>query len=512
MNENRSNQGKKRKTCDKELIVGTNNLAINGSSSSSSNAASPRASKKLKQPVRLVFEQIGNDANNTRAFFSEEQNKMFWNNGAVQIKFKLEGSFQSASLEGLTFNVHNKEEDYEFIASLSDYETQDEFTVGWLNLQPGHTGRVFVCCDGKKIELYFKNIKITDKIFVIGSTKFIEAYNNATEYEQASFITNYAEEVGKGGEAVNYKCYCIKGTHNNQLLMVKSYRRIGVSNAKLRVIYRDAFLLQQNVWKDPDVNKMVPEPIKFFENHYDAICEVHEFISGGSLLDNINSRNNGWYTSKSIMKDHIAKSIFSQLLHIKKTLNKHGVTHRDLSPENFLVQHVQGQLPILYVIDFGHARGALDDLQGVFGKKEYWSPELAEYFIRLKCVNELKEFDQNFVQKKADNLSAGKYNHKTDNFSLGQVLYVALTRSEPRYKEIARLQKLQGIANHIFVNIINGLMLRDPNDRWSADRALACLNNGFDAKSEVIVGHAPEIDGEGTELDYDSTLMFSNDF
>jgi serine/threonine protein kinase len=257
---------------------------------------------------------------------------------------------------------------------------------------------------------------------------------------------------------------------------------------------RDAFMLLYNIWqKDPDVSKIVPEPIGFFENHRGLICEVHEFIGGGSLLDTIISNKHGWYDSKGNMKDHTAKSIFSQLLVIKKTLKKHDVTHRDLSPENFLVRHVQGQLPILYVIDFGHAKGMVDELHGICGKENYNSPELNVHVIVLEKLKELKkklkEFEQQFVQKKDYSSKLNnvieKYDHKTDNFSLGQVLYVVLTRRRPYYDEIRRAEVLKSVRNNIFVDIINGLLLQDPNDRWSAERALSYLNTCVDTKPEV---------------------------
>jgi hypothetical protein len=506
MSSKSNNAGKKRKSCDNELIDGTNNLVINGSSSSSSsNPASPRASKKVKrQPVRLIFEEIGNDVSNTRAFFSEKHNKMVWKTGDVRVKFKFE-YLESASFESVQFFI-NTERNLDCSVTLSDYQIQlDNSIVGWLNLPNNHTGRVFVCAGDRKVELYFEAINITDKILVVGATNFIKIYNDATKYEQASYITNYSEKVGSGGEAVIYKCYCITGTKNNQSLMIKLYRPKNATNAnsKAKAICRDAFMLLYNICQDPDVSKIVPEPIGFFENHHGSICEVHEFIGGGSLLDNINSNKHGWYDSNWNMKDRIAKSIFSQLLFIKKTLKKHDITHRDLSPENFLVQHVQGQLPILYVIDFGHAKGMVDELHGICGKNFYNSPELFEHVETLRFIIRMKMFDQHFVQKKDYNLSAEKYDHRTDNFSLGQVLYAVLTRRQPDYNEIGRAEVLKGVRNNIFVDIINGLLLRDPNDRWSAERALSYLDNGVDTKPEVAS------DLESEVMEFDSTLMLS---
>ena len=236
----------------------------------------------------MIFEEIGTDVSNTRAFFSDKHKKMLWKAGDVRVKFKFE-CLESASFESVQFFV-NTESNIDCPITLSDYQRQqDNSIVGCLNLPYNHTGRVFVCAGDRKVELYFESINITDKILVVGVTNFIKIYNDASKYEQALYITNYSEKVGIGAEAAIYKCYCITGTKNNQSLMIKIHfppkdATNAMQEQKQRMC-RDAFMLLYNMWqKHTDVSKIVPEPIGFFENHHGYICEVHEFIGGGSLL------------------------------------------------------------------------------------------------------------------------------------------------------------------------------------------------------------------------------------
>ena len=76
-----------------------------------------------------------------------------------------------------------------------------------------------------------------------------------------------------------------------------------------------------------------------------------------------------------------------------------------------------------------------------------------------------------------------------DNFSVGQSLYVLVNRCFPTYDEAVREKQLNSAPEYLkhFIAIIRGLTERDPDQRWSAKRALHCLKNCDIVKAEVLV-------------------------
>ena len=90
-------------------------------------------------------------------------------------------------------------------------------------------------------------------------------------------------------------------------------------------------------------------------------------------------------------------SIVVQMLKILQILHEEGISHLDLSPENFdaLRQSNDGNIDLL-VIDFGHAEQKLSGITGRKGKPLYNAPEIVEYEV----FKSLKNFDECFACQK----------------------------------------------------------------------------------------------------------------
>lgn len=215
-----------------------------------------------------------------------------------------------------------------------------------------------------------------------------------------------------------------------------------------------------------------PNIIKLYETFEDnrMIYLVLELCTGGELFDRIIDNGHFTETQAAIVMQNMFRAIFY--------MHENHVCHRDLKPENFLFTSKE---PIekthLKVIDFGLACKYKEEqvLTTKAGTPYYVAPQVL----------------------------AGKYDHSSDLWSLGVIMYVVLCGYPPFYGETDAdvLTKVR-LGNFTFnaadwknvsedaKNLIRMLLKMNPKDRFTASQALehAWVKNKAPAAKDVNIG------------------------
>ncbi|XP_058126416.1 ovarian-specific serine/threonine-protein kinase Lok isoform X2 [Anopheles ziemanni] len=132
----------------------------------------------------------------------------------------------------------------------------------------------------------------------------------------------------------------------------------------------------------------------------DSVYMVLEYMEGGDLLTRIISNKH--------LTEKTAKLFFLQMCHAVKYLHEQGITHRDLKPDNILLQDDQ-EYTLLKVSDFGLSKFVRKNsvMRTLCGTPLYVAPEV------LKTSGK------------------GAYTRKVDIWSLGVVLFTMLSGTLP---------------------------------------------------------------------------------
>ncbi|GKU10585.1 unnamed protein product [Fusarium langsethiae] len=145
---------------------------------------------------------------------------------------------------------------------------------------------------------------------------------------------------------------------------------------------------------------------------------IMEFVPGGDLGKLISDH-------KAIRED-VVRTMSGQLLSALGYLHANNITHRDVKPDNILINSLN---PIdLKLTDFGLSKMVDSEqtfLRTFCGTLLYCAPEV---------YTEYAEYDDNGVRsrgKKMRRPPGQRYNHAVDIWSLGGVLFYALTASPP---------------------------------------------------------------------------------
>merc|ERR1719454_2050797 len=204
------------------------------------------------------------------------------------------------------------------------------------------------------------------------------------------------------------------------------------------------------------IMKMMDHPniIKLYESFEDRknIYLVMELCMGGELFDRIIDAGHFTEVQAAILMQQIIRAIYY--------LHENHVCHRDLKPENFLFTTKEPlEKCALKIIDFG-----------------------------LAC-----KFDQNSVLSTkagtpyyvAPQVLAGKYDHLSDLWSCGVIMYVLLCGYPPFFGETdAEVLSKVRLGNFSFnaadwknvsedaKNLIRMLLKMNPRDRYTAEQAL----------------------------------------
>ncbi len=159
--------------------------------------------------------------------------------------------------------------------------------------------------------------------------------------------------------------------------------------------------------------------IEHFDWDNRLIIIVMEFVPGGDLGKFIGSRG--------ILSEETTKIMAEQLLHALDYLHQKNITHRDVKPDNILIQSQQPF--VVKLTDFGLSKMVDNDqtfLRTFCGTLLYCAPEV---------YSEYRDYDEhgrrNIRYRQRRPPPGQRYNHAVDIWSLGGVLFYALTGRPP---------------------------------------------------------------------------------
>ena len=277
---------------------------------------------------------------------------------------------------------------------------------------------------------------------------------------QAALGDDYAVEgqLGAGGFAV---VYLVRDVHLKRKLAVKVLSPdIIASHSVLERFRREAETIAQ--LSHPHI-----VPLHFIGQKNDLVYLVMEAIDGGSLGDRL--EREGQLTIEE------AARIFGEVASALAHAHKRGVIHRDIKPQNVLLDSESGRA---LVTDFGIARtaegGSLTATGMVVGTPAYLSPE---------------------------QVTGEPSDHRADIYALGVMMYQMLTGQPPftgatptavLMKRLAGapapIQSLRPDVPDSLVELVDACLATDPNDR---------LNNAGDIVRH-LTGHSPVSGGHTT--------------
>jgi len=229
------------------------------------------------------------------------------------------------------------------------------------------------------------------------------------------------------------------------------------------------------------IMKMMDHPniIKLFESFEDHrnIYLVMEICSGGELFDKIIESGHFTEVQCAVLMHQIVRAIFY--------MHENHICHRDLKPENFLfVSKDPIEKSTLKVIDFG--------LSCKFETNQVLTTKAGTpYYV-------------------APQVLAGKYDHLSDLWSVGVIMYVMLCGYPPFFGETdAEVLSKVRLGNFSFnaadwknvsedaKNLIRMLLKMNPRDRYTAEQAL---------NHEWIKNKAPKSQGVALQSNFVDNL------
>ncbi|POR31976.1 Serine/threonine-protein kinase RAD53 [Tolypocladium paradoxum] len=217
--------------------------------------------------------------------------------------------------------------------------------------------------------------------------------------------------IGKGAFAVVYK---VTSKYDGRPYAAKELE-------KRRFIKNG--VLDQKVENEMKIMRRVQHPniVRYMENiEWDdrLLIIIMEFVPGGDLGKII--------LDDGAFPEDMTQTMSQQLLSALGYLHANNITHRDVKPDNILINTIE---PLeVKLTDFGLSK--MVDTEQTFlrtfcGTLLYCAPEV---------YTEYSEYDDNGVRnrgKKMRRIPGQRYNHAVDIWSLGGVLFYTLTGSPP---------------------------------------------------------------------------------
>jgi serine/threonine-protein kinase len=220
--------------------------------------------------------------------------------------------------------------------------------------------------------------------------------------DQSSLITNryrIIKHLGSGGFG---DTFLAEDTHlpSKRICVVKKLKPI-VENPSVYQLVKERFEREAVILEDLGNHPQIPALYAYFEEN-GSFYLVQEYIEGETLTTFV--KNNG------IQTETFAKNILIQTLEILEFIQTKGIIHRDIKPDNILINHTN-QKPIL--IDFGAVKetmrtqvisGSSSGTSIVIGTPGYMPPEQ----------------------------SVGRPTFSSDLYALGLTIIYLLTRKNPQ--------------------------------------------------------------------------------
>lgn len=218
------------------------------------------------------------------------------------------------------------------------------------------------------------------------------------------------------------------------------------------------------VTREIDVLRKLDHPrivtLKGFYEDEESYYLLMEFVSGGDLMD--------FVAAHGSVGEDAGREITKQVLEAVHYIHSQGISHRDLKPDNILIE--QDDPVLIKITDFGLAKvqGNGTFMKTFCGTLAYVAPEI----IGGKNTSE-------------DNDERIEYSSLVDMWSIGCLVYVILTGHLPfsgstqdqLYKQISRGSYHEGPLKDFRISdeardFIDSLLQVNPNDRLSAKKAL----------------------------------------
>ncbi|KAI6783688.1 Serine/threonine-protein kinase-like protein [Emericellopsis cladophorae] len=224
---------------------------------------------------------------------------------------------------------------------------------------------------------------------------------------------NKIGKIGKGAFAIVYK---VTSKYNGIPYAAKELEK--------RRFIKDG-VLDQKVENEMNIMKRIQHPniVRYIENFdWDdrLLIIIMEYVPGGDLGKYVADQSNGPFS------EDMAQTIAKQLLGALEYLHKNNITHRDVKPDNILLNSID---PLdVKLTDFGLSKmveGEQTGLRTFCGTLLYCAPEV---------YTEYAEYDDNGFRirgTKVRRMPGQRYNHAVDIWSLGGVLFFVLTKSPP---------------------------------------------------------------------------------
>ncbi|KAF9876451.1 ph domain protein [Colletotrichum karsti] len=223
---------------------------------------------------------------------------------------------------------------------------------------------------------------------------------------------NRVGQIGKGAFAVVYKV--TSKFDGNPYAAKELEKRRFIKNG----------VLDQKVENEMRIMQRVQHPniVRYIE-HFDwdnrLLIIIMEFVSGGDLGKLI--------TNRGPLQEQSVQQMASQLLSALAHLHENNITHRDVKPDNILIHSLT---PFdVKLTDFGLSKMVDNEqtfLRTFCGTLLYCAPEV--YSEYAEYDDQGRRNPRNRVKRAA---VGQRYDHAIDVWSLGGVLFYALTGSPP---------------------------------------------------------------------------------
>jgi serine/threonine-protein kinase len=220
-----------------------------------------------------------------------------------------------------------------------------------------------------------------------------------------------------------------------------------------------------------------------------ALYIAMELLSGKSLNDLMKLRG----TDGKVLTEDETINIGVQVLRSLAEAHLANLVHRDLKPHNIFLHEVEGDDPVVKVLDFGIAKRLGSNMTGTgkaFGTPSYMSPEQAQ-------------------NKKVD--------RRSDLYSLGCVLYQCVSGHTPfegdnplavllsHVTDTApdlRIEARTAVSDS-FIRVLERALSKDPNDRFSS--AIE-MRQALEAARGSEKTETPRMTGLDFQLPQDGTI------
>ncbi|XP_040203695.1 hormonally up-regulated neu tumor-associated kinase homolog A-like [Rana temporaria] len=290
-------------------------------------------------------------------------------------------------------------------------------------------------------------------------TKILTCFSRMSEESVKNFP--HTKRVGNYlvGKMINKGSFAkvMEGMH------IPTGQKVAIKVIDKKKAKQDSYVLK-NMKREPRIHQMVKHPniVQLYEtleteNSYYMVMELCE---GGDLMDRI--------CDKKKLEEKEVRKYARQIMSAMEHLHRHGIVHRDLKIENFLLDE-NGNIKI---VDLGlsntiKCEGLSQDLLNTqCGSPAYAAPEL---------------------------LSNKKYGPKVDVWSIGVSIYAMLTGTLPFTVEPFNIKQLHQKMVNLEINpiprgvstgairFIHTLLEPDPDKRPTVKEAMdnKWLNDGF---------------------------------